>query len=86
MARCSQKCSGQSSSSKSNKNQRKKARTDAQCYRKAGAQGKVTHNTLYHVLQDDAQKESTKQYGNHCNFFGITILSGSGKQGYNIQV
>jgi hypothetical protein len=44
----------------------------------------VTRNTLYHVLQDDAQKESTEQYGNHHNFFG-TITSGSGKQGYKIQ-
>ncbi len=56
--------------------QRKKLRKDAQC--RKGAQVKVTRNTLYHVLQDDAQKESTKQYGNHCNFLG-TITSGSGK-------
>jgi hypothetical protein len=48
------------------------------------ARVKVTRNTLYHVLQDDAQKESTKQYGNYRNFFG-TITSGSGKQGYKIQ-
>jgi hypothetical protein len=56
--------------------QRKKLRKDAQC--RKGAQVKVTCNTRYHVLQDDTQKESTKQYGNHCNFLG-TITSGSGK-------
>jgi hypothetical protein len=59
--------------------QRKKLRKDAQCRKR-----KVTRNTLYLVLQDDAQKESTKQYGNYRNFFG-TITSGSGKQGYKIQ-
>jgi hypothetical protein len=44
----------------------------------------VYRNSLYHVLKDEAQKQSTKKYGNHRNFFG-TIISGSGKQGYNIQ-
>jgi hypothetical protein len=56
----------------SKSNQRKKLRKDAQC--RKGAQVKVTRNMLYHVLQDDAQKESTKQCGNHHNFFGnITV-------------
>jgi hypothetical protein len=45
---------------------------------------KVTRNILFHVLQDEVQKESTKQYGNHQNFFG-TIISGSGKQGFKVQ-
>jgi hypothetical protein len=73
----SQKRSAQPSSKSK---QRKKLRKDTQC--RKGARVNVTRNTLYHVLQDhDAQKESTKQYGNHRNFFG-TITSGSGKQGY----
>jgi hypothetical protein len=63
--RGSQKRSAQPSSKSK---QRKKLRKDAQC--RKGARVKVTRNTLYHVLQDDAQKESTKQYGNHHNFFG----------------
>jgi hypothetical protein len=74
--RGSQKRSAQPSSKSK---QRKKLRKDAQS--RKGAQVKMTRNTLYHVLQDDAQKESTKRYGNHHNFFG-TITSGSGKQGY----
>jgi hypothetical protein len=78
-SRGSQKRSAQPTSKSK---QRKKLRKDAQC--RKGARVKVTRNTLYHVLQDDAQKESTKQYGNHRNFFG-TITSGSGKQGYKIQ-
>ena len=77
--RGSQKRSAQPSSKSK---QKKKLRRDAQC--RKGARVKVTRNTLYHVLKDDAQKESTKQYGNHRNFFG-TIASGSGKQGYKIQ-
>ena len=75
---CSQKRSAQPSSKSK---QKKKLRKDAQC--RKGARVKVTRNTLYHVLQDDTQKESTKKYGNHRNFFG-TIASGSGKQGYKI--
>jgi hypothetical protein len=48
--------------------QKKKLRKDAQC--RKGVRVKVTRNALYHVLEDDAQKESTKKYGNHRNFFG----------------
>jgi hypothetical protein len=68
--RGSQKRSAQPSSKSK---QKKKLRRDAQCRKRARV--KVTRSTLYHVLKDDAQKESTKQYGNHRNFFG-TIASG----------
>lgn len=74
----SQKPSGQASFKSK---QRKKARKDAQL--RNGAQVKVIWIKLHHALQDNAQKEGTKQNGNDCNFFG-TIISGSRKQEYNI--
>jgi hypothetical protein len=53
----------------------------AQCHN--GAHVKVTRSNLFHVLEHNEQRETLKGYGNSRNFFG-QILSGSGKQGYNI--
>jgi hypothetical protein len=47
-----------SSQASSKSKQKKKARKEAQC--RKGARVKVTRNTLYHVLKDEAQKLSTK--------------------------
>jgi hypothetical protein len=53
----------------------------AQCCK--GARVKVTRSNLSHVLKHDEQRETLKGYGNSRNYYG-RILSGSGKQGYNI--
>jgi hypothetical protein len=60
----------------------KKKKVAAQCQK--GALVKVTRTNLFHVLEHDEQRETLKGYGNSRNFFG-QILSGSGKQGYNIR-
>jgi hypothetical protein len=49
-----------------------------------GAHVKVTRSHLFHVLEHDAQREILRGYRNSWSCFGRT-LSGSGKQGYNIQ-
>jgi hypothetical protein len=60
----------------------KKKKIAAQC--RKGARVKVTRSLLFHVLDDDEQREKLKGYGNSRNFFG-RILSGSGKEGYKIR-
>jgi hypothetical protein len=59
----------------------KKKKVAAQC--RKGARVKVTRCNLFHVLEHDEQRETLKGYGNSRNYYG-RILSGSGKQGYNI--
>jgi hypothetical protein len=59
----------------------KKKKVAAQC--RKGARVKVTRSNLFHVLEHDEQRETLKGYGNSRNYYG-RILSGSGKQGYNI--
>ena len=60
----------------------KKKKVAAQC--RKGACVKITRSNLFHVLEHDEQRERLKGYGNSRNYFG-RILSGSGKQGYNIR-
>jgi hypothetical protein len=61
----------------------KKKKVAAQCCK--GAPVKVTRSNLFHVvLKHDEQRETLKGYGNSRNYYG-RILSGSGKQGYNIR-
>ncbi len=60
----------------------KKKKVAAQC--RKGARVKVTRSNLFHVLEHDEQRETLKGYGNSRNYYG-RILSGSGKQGYNIR-
>jgi hypothetical protein len=59
----------------------KKKKLAAQC--RKGAHVKVTRSNIFHVLEHDEQRETLKGYGNSRNYYG-QILSGSGKQGYNI--
>jgi hypothetical protein len=61
---------------------KKKKVAATQCCK--GACVKVTRRNLFHVLKHDEQRDTLKGYGNSRNFFG-RILSGSGKQGYNIR-
>jgi hypothetical protein len=60
----------------------KKKKVASQCHK--GACAKVTRSNLFHVLEHDEQRETLKGYGNSRNYYG-RILSGSGKQGYNIR-
>jgi hypothetical protein len=60
----------------------KKKKVAAQCCK--GARVKVTRSNLFHVLEHDEKRESLKGYGDSRNYYYGRILSGSGKQGYNI--
>ena len=51
---------------------------------KKGARIKIRRDNLFHILKSDKQKEDIQKYGNSRNFHG-EIISGSGKQGYNIR-
>ena len=64
------------------RNKKKKSQNSRRCQK--GARVKVCRKDFYHVLSDDDQRNSLKGFGNNRNFHG-TIISGSGKQGYNIR-
>ena len=51
---------------------------------KKGARIKIRRDNLFHILKSDKQKEDIQKYGNSRNFHG-EIISGNGKQGYNIK-
>ena len=51
---------------------------------KKGARIKIRRDNLFHILKSDKQKVDIQQYGNSRNFHG-EIMSGNGKQGYNIK-
>jgi len=51
---------------------------------KKGARVTICRNNLFHILKSDKQKEDIQKYGNIRNFHG-EIISGNGKQGYNIK-
>ena len=51
---------------------------------KKGARIKIRRNNLFHILKSDKQKEDIQKYGNSQKFHG-EIISGNGKQGYNIK-
>ena len=39
---------------------------------------------MFHILKSEKQKDDIQKYGNSRNFHG-EIISGNGKQGYNIK-
>ena len=61
---------------------KKRGLTTRRCQK--GARVKVMRKDFYHVLTDDDQRKSLKGFGNNRNFHG-TIVSGNGKNGYNIR-
>ena len=64
------------------RNTKKKQSTSKRCQK--GARVKVKRKDFFHVLIHDEQRSSLKGFGNNRNFHG-TVVSGNGRQGYNIR-
>ena len=61
---------------------KEKKKKRANC--KKGSRVKVRRDNLFHVLKSEAQKTDIAKHGNSRNFYGV-IMSGNGKQGYQIK-
>jgi hypothetical protein len=52
--------------------------------RRKGARIKITRSKLFHILDDDAQRDKLRNFGASRNYYG-TIVSGDSKKGYNVK-